>query len=270
MKALGLIMLLLMTACAAKHELPPQPVTNPYQARAEGLARAGVDALDREQWSRAQALFEKSLQAATLADDQGLMSLALYNLGRAQAVRGDVKAARTAFQQAIKQADATHDAVSMRRAALALALLEEQGSSENKELASADLLRVPDSFPIDVHLAAARLAEIRHQSDLAEHAYGRVLEMAGRDRSGLTYAARAHLGLVDLARSEAGPDGVVKDSAWRHLNQAIGLLRRVGGPRLMLQALNLAAEMEADPARRQQWQERAAAVQQALHKAHSE
>lgn len=270
MKALGLIMLLLMTACVAKHELPQTQVTNPYQARAEGLARAGVDALDREQWNRAQTLFEKSLQAATLADDQRLMSLAWYNLGRTQAVRGDAKAARTAFQQAILQADAIHDVVSMKRAALALALLDERGAFQDKELASADLLRVPDSFPIDIHLAAARLAEIRHQSELAQHAYERVLEMAGQDRSGLTYAARAHLGLVALARSETAPDGGVKDSAWKHLNQAIGILRRVGGPRLMLQALNLAAEMETDPTRRQQWQQRATAVQQALHQARSE
>ena len=270
MKSFGLIILLLMTACAAKHELPQTQVTNPYQARAEGLARAGVHALDREQWNRAKMLFEKSLQAATLADDQRLMSLAWYNLGRAQVVRGDAKAARTAFQQAIRQADAIQERVSMKRAGLALALLDEQDSSQAKGLPSADLLRVPDAFPIDVHLAAARLAEIRHQFELAQHAYGRVLEMAGQDRSGLTYAARAHLGLVGLARSQAAPDGVVKDSAWMHLNQAISLLRRAGGPRLMLQGLNMAAEMEADPIRRQQWQQRAAAVQQALQKAHSE
>jgi len=269
-KAFGLMILLLVTACAAKHELPQTQVTNPYQVRAEGLARAGVDALDREQWNRAQTLFEKSLQAATLADDQRLMSLAWYNLGRARAVKGDAEAARTAFQQAILQADAIQDVVSMKRAALALALLEERGPSENKEPASTDLLRVPDSYPIDIHLAAARLADIRQEYRLAQYAYGRVLEMAGQDRSGLTYAARAHLGLVESARSEAAPDGLVKDSAWRHLNQAIGLLRRVGRPRLMLHALNLAAEMETDPARRQQWQQRAAAVQQALLKVRGE
>jgi len=269
-RALGLIILLLMTACAAKHELPQTQVTNPYQTRAEGLARAGVHALDREQWVRAQMLFEKSLQAATLADDQRLMSLALYNLGRAQAVRGDAKAARTAFQQAIQQADVIQDRVSMKRAGLALALLDERDLSVPKNSGNGELLRVPDSFPIDVHLAAARLAEIRHQSELAQHAYGRVLEMAGQDRSGLIYAARAHLGLVELARSEAGPGEAVKGSAWKHLNQAISLLRHAGGPRLMLQALNLAAEMESEPVRRQQWQQRAAAVRQALQKARSE
>jgi len=263
-------MLLLMTACAAKHELPQTQVTNPYMARAEGLARAGVHALDREQWNRAQMLFEKSLQAATLADDQRLISLAWYNLGRAQAVRGDMKAARTAFQQAIRQADAIQDRVSMKRAGLALALLDERDLSEPKAPAGDDLLRVPDSFPIDVHLAAARLAETRHQSEQAQRAYGRVLEMAGQDRSGLTYAARAHLGLVELAHSQTASDEVAKNLAWKHLNQAIGLLRRTGGPRLMLKALNLAAEMETDPARQQQWQQRASAVQQALQKARSE
>jgi len=269
-RTLGLILLLCMVACATRHEPPQTQVTNPYQARAEGLARAGVDALGREQWKSAQMLFEKSLQAATLADDERLMSLGWYNLGRAYAASGDTTAARAAYLQAMRQADEVHDAVNRQRAGLALALLDERDSTEGKVAESDNLLEVPDSFPIDVHLAAARLAQLRHQSDLARHAYGRVLELVGQDRSGFIYAARAHLGLAELIRSKAALDGVTENSAWKHLNQALDLLRRAGDPRLMLQALNLATEMETDPIRRQVWLQRASAVQQALQKAHSE
>jgi tetratricopeptide (TPR) repeat protein len=269
-KIFTLIVLLLMTSCAARHESPQVQATNPYQVRAEGLARSGVDALGREQWERAQMLFEKSLQAATLADNQRLMSLAWYNLGRARAAGGDINQARQAFIQAIRQADEAQDAVSRQRAGLALALLDGPASPAGNEPASIDLLRVPDAFPVDVHLAAARLAYLKHQPELARHAYGRVLEKAGQDRSGLTYAARAHLGLTQLVREQAAKDGAGDDAAWKHLNQALDLLRRSGEPRLMLKALYLAAEMEANPVRRQQWLQRAKAVQQALQKTHKE
>jgi len=269
-KAIALIFLLLMTSCAARHEPPQVQATNPYQVRAEGLARSGVDALGREQWKRAQILFDKSLQAATLADDKRLMSLAWYNLGRAREADGDAEKARAAFLQAIQQADQAQDAVSRQRADLALALLDAHDSAADKVAVSTDLLRVPDSFPVDVHLAAARLAYLEHQSELARHAYGRVLAMVGQDRSGLTYSARAYLGLTELAREQAAMDGVGEEAAWKHLHQALDLLHRSGEPRLMLKALHLAAEMEANPTRRQQWLQRAKAVQQALQKVHKE
>jgi len=264
------LFLLLLSACVGRHEPQQAEVTNPYQVRAEGLARSGVDALGREQWKRAHMLFEKSLQAATLADDQRLISLAWYNLGRARGAGGNAEEARAAFLQAMRQADEAQDAISRQRAGLALALLDEHDPAAGKVPAGADLLRVPDSFPVDVHLAAARLAYLKHQPELARHAYGRVLEMAGQDRSGLTYAARAHLGLSELARDQAALDGSSEDAAWKHLNQALDFLHRSGEPRLMLKALNLAADFETNPARRQQWLQRGKAVQQALQKMHIE
>jgi tetratricopeptide (TPR) repeat protein len=235
-----------------------------------------VDALSREQWKSAQMLFEKSLQAATLADDNRLMSLGWYNLGRARAADGKVREASAAYQQAILQAEKAKDAISRQRAALALALLEQtsvEKQANHVSGASNSLLNVPESFPVDVHLAAARLAYLRQKPDMASKAYGMVLKKAGQDRAGLIYAARAHLGLAQISRDEAVREEGAKagaDSAWKHLYLALDFLHRAGEPRLMLQALNLAAEMEADPARQQQWQERAAAVQQALHKARSE
>jgi len=261
----------MLSACAGPHKAQQLEVTNPYQVRAEGLARSGVDALSREQWKSAQMLFEKSLQAATLADDNRLMSLGWYNLGRARAADGKVREASAAYQQAILQAEKAKDAVSRQRAALALALLQQP---EGSDAAVADsLLNVPESFPVDVHLAAARLAYLRHQPDMANKAYGMVLNKAGQDRAGLIYAARAHLGLAKILRGEeVHAKGATAEThpAWKHLHQALDLLHRAGEPRLMLQALNFAAEIEVDPVRRGQWTQRAAAVERALREAHTE
>jgi len=271
-RAFGLCLLLLVTACAVHKEVQSSPaVTNPYQARAEALARSGVDALGRGKWSAAQMLFGKSLQAATLADDERMISLAWYNLGRARAGGGDASGARSAYQQSMRQAGKAHDRVSFRRAGLALALMDQARTSDSsgqEKVPVEDLLDVPDSFPVDIHLAAARLAWLRGKPELARQAYGRVLVMAGPDRSGLIYAARAHLGLARLSSGETGPDSAA--AAHRHLDRAFELVHRAGEPQLMLQALNLAADMEADPARRQQWLQRAEALRRALKEAHAE
>jgi tetratricopeptide (TPR) repeat protein len=258
-----------MAACVKHQEPIPPQVTNPYQARAEGLARSGVAALDRGQWKTAQTMFAKSLQAATLADDGRMIALAWYNLGRARAGGGDLPGARAAYQQSRRQAEKVQDAVNRQRAALALALLEHGMPREGQGDVQEDaLLVVPASFPVDVHLAAARLAWLRGKSDLARKAYSRVLAMAGPGRYGRIYAARAHLGLARLIAAESGQDAIT--AARRHLDQAIELIHRAGEPRLMLQALQLAADMEPDPALRQAWQQRAAAVRKALHEARSE
>ena len=269
MRIFALCVLLLMVACVKHHEPMPEQVTNPYQARAEGLARSGVAALGREQWKTARMMFAKSLQAATLADDGRMIALAWYNLGRARAGGGDVQGARLAYQQSRQQAEKAQDAVNQQRAALALALLEHGMPSDGKGGGQEDaLLVVPASFPVDVHLAAARLAWLRGKFELARKAYSQVLAMAGPDRYGRIYAARAHLGLARLMAAESGQDAAT--AAHRHLDQAIKLIHRAGEPRLMLQALQLAADMETDPALRQLWQQRAAAVRKALHEVRTE
>jgi tetratricopeptide (TPR) repeat protein len=258
----SVLILMLLTACAAHRETVRESIPNPWQSKAEDLTRSGVNALDKGQWKNAQGLFEQSLQAATLTDDEQLMSLDWYNLGQAHVAGGNGQAARAAYRQAILLADGVKDAVGRQRAALALALLEEGAAVQDKaEDVSADavLLKVPDYFPVDIHLAAARLATIRHQPDLARLAYDRVLRMAGKDRSGMLYSARAHLGLAELASADHSTA-----DARKHLGMALNLLHRTGEPRLMLQALDMAANAEPDPTRRQQWLERASAVRRIL------
>jgi len=266
----GLIALLLLAACAHRVDAPQQQVNNPWQKQAESLARTGLGAMDREQWSVAGMMFEKSLQAATLANDDQLIALGWYNLGRARASAGHTSTARHAYLQAVRQADAAGDAVNSRRAGLALAMLN-QSTQHGEGLPHADdLLEVPADFPVDVHLAAARLAMLRGEAGVARQAYDRVLGMAGKDRSGLLYAARAHLGMAELeyqlVSRQADAQGG-SSAAWLHLNKAMQLLNRAGQPRLMLQAVNLAAVLETDAARRLAWQQRAEALRSALQAA---
>lgn len=257
MRALVLI-LMLLTACAAHRETVLESIPNPWQSKAEDLTRAGVNALGRGQVKNAQRFFEQSLQAATLADDERLMSLDWYNLGQSHVAAGNDQAARAAYRQAFRLADGVKDAVGRQRAGLALALIEDDPIVQDKaEEGSTDdaLLKVPESFPVDIHLAAARLASMRHQPDVSQLAYERVLHMAGKDRSGMLYAARAHLGLAELALAHhSGVD------ARKHIGMALNLLHQTGEPHLMLRAMDMAANVEADTIRRQQWLERANAI----------
>jgi len=280
LRATGLIVLLLLAACAHRSEAPSVQVNNPWQKKAESLARSGLGAMDRGQWSVAGMMFERSLQAATLASDDQLIALGWYNLGRARASAGNIASARHAYLQAVRQADAAGDAVNSRRAGLALAMLNQaMPGGENQPHVDA-LLDVPAAFPVDIHLAAARLAMLRGQAGAAREFYARVLGMAGKDRAGLLYAARAHLGLAELesqavSRQTVAPQAVSRQTdsqsgnaaAWLHLNRAMDLLGRAGQPRLMLQAVNLAADLETDTRSRLAWQQRAEALRSALHKA---
>lgn len=256
MRFLAVVCMMLLSACAPRHA-PEQPrVDNPWQMKAESLARSGVAAMDRERWGLARSMFERSLQAATLAGDRQLMALDWYNLGRAKAAGGDVDAARRAYERAAEQAGESGDAVNEMRASLALALLQ-SGDIPNP----GGMPEVPAAYPIDIHLAAARLAALRGRADAARRAYAQVLGKAGKDRTGLLYAARAHLGLAEL---EAGGD------AWPHLNAAMALLRRAGQPHLMLRALHLAASLETDAERRRAWEQRQEMLRKALDASHAE
>ncbi|MDQ6965575.1 MAG: hypothetical protein Q9M23_01475, partial [Mariprofundaceae bacterium] len=245
-------------------------VNNPWQKKAESLTRSGLGAMDKGQWSVAGMMFERSLQAATLASDDQLIALGWYNLGRARASAGNLALARRAYLQAVRQADSTDDAVNSRRAGLAIAMLNQAlPGGKNQPFADA-LLDVPATFPIDIHLAAARLAMLRGQAGMARESYARVLGMAGKDRSGLLYAARAHLGLAELEYQtffRQANSQRENAAAWQNLNKAMDLLSRAGQPRLMLQVVNLAVALETDADRRLAWQQRAEALRRALHTA---
>jgi len=282
---LVLPLMLLLSACAGHHAVPPEAVQNPYQLKAESMARAGVSAMGRGQSARAVTLFEKSLKAATLADHAPLISLAWYNLGRARSAAGDASGAVNAFRQAAGKAAKAGDAVGRKRADLALALLETdpalRGVAATGE--SSDLiLRVHDDDPVDVHLAVARLAVAKSvaqpgrtvmYADIASHAYMRVLEKAGTDRAGLIYAARAHLGLARMGSQSGGKssgDSASQAGPAGHLSQAMALIHRAGEPGLMLEALSLAADTETDPQKQEAWLKQANELRQALKPSSSE
>ncbi|MDQ6986995.1 MAG: hypothetical protein Q9M25_04235 [Mariprofundaceae bacterium] len=248
------ILLLLATGCAGHHAPQKAEVRNPYIEKAELLNKNGVFALRQRHPARASRLFSAALQAATLADDAHWMALSGYNLGRAQAAAGDKAAAQLAYQMAIKQAEASADPVNLMRARLALALLGgEFGDGVALQSVAAD-------FPIDIHLAAGQLAALRDRQDMAQHAYARVLALAGEDRAGLLYAARARLGLAGLARKSG--DIYLAQSEVRTV---LSLLHRAGAPLLTATALRFAAGLEKDSPRRRVLLQRAEDISRVLN-----
>jgi len=251
--AVAAVLMLLAAGCAG-HQTPQKvEVRNPYIEKATLLNKNGVAALQQRHPARASRLFNAALQAATLADDAHWMALSGYNLGRALAAAGDKAAAQLAYQMAIKQAEASGDSVNLMRVRLALALL-------GGEIAdSLPVQSVADDFPIDIQLAAGQLAGLRNQQDMARHAYARVLALAGEDRAGLLYAARAHLGLAGLAR-QAGDMQI----AQAQVTTALALLHRAGAPLLTAKALRFAAKLEKDPSRRRVLLQRAEDISRAL------
>jgi len=254
--AVAAIILLLATGCAG-HQTPQKAeVRNPYVEKAELLNKNGVFALQQQHPARASKLFSSALQAATLADDAHWMALSGYNLGRAQAAAGDKAAAQRAYQTAIKQAEASGDSVNLMRVRLALALLDGKFGD------GVALQAVADTFPIDIHLAAGQLAALQDRQDVARHAYARVLALAGADRAGLLYAARAHLGLAGLAR-KSGDIFLAQNE----VTTALGLLHRAGAPLLTAKALRFAAGLEKDSLRRRELLQRARDISRALNEA---
>lgn len=253
---LPVLLLALLPACATRQAAQPE-VNNPWKSRAESLARSGVAAMGRGRMHSAEQFFQRSLQAATLAGDRQLVALDWYNIGRARAASGDAQGARAAFSEALAQARSSGDAVNMQRAGLALAMLDASSAGTAGDDA---LLQVPENFPVDVQLAAARLAVLHGKPELARHAFERVLALAGPERSGLLYAARARLGLARLAHASGDPT-----AAAAQLNSAIALLRRAGDPPLLRQAMLLAAQLAPDAALRALWKQRADDIGRALH-----
>ncbi|MDX8391579.1 MAG: hypothetical protein R8K53_03300 [Mariprofundaceae bacterium] len=236
----GLVALMLfMAGCAGHHAVQQEAAHNPYVEKAEQLNKNGVAALQKSHPAKAGRLFAAARQAATLADDASWIALSGYNMGRAYAAEGDNAAAETAYQKAMQAATAAGDGINLMRIRLALALL---GSDVGDKLA---VQFVADDFPIDVHLAAGQLAVMQDRQDIAQHAYARVLALAGEDRAGLLYSARAHLGLADLARAS---DDVQMARAEGRL--ALALLHRAGAPELTAQALRFIAGLEKDLPRR--------------------
>jgi tetratricopeptide (TPR) repeat protein len=98
-----------------------------------------------------------------------------------------------------------------------------------------------DEYPVDVHLAAARLAQKQNRRHVAKQEYELVLKKSSKFRPGLLYRGQAHLGLAMLARAEQD-----KQRAIQQVKASIVLLREVGSPRLLAHALLFYGQLDAD------------------------
>ncbi len=243
-------MMILLTGCAGHHVSQGVQVNNPHIEKARRLNRSGVVMLGQQHPVRASSFFGEAIKAATLADNAHWVALSWYNLGRARATENDKNTendkdgARHAYQKAMAVAEAAGDAVNVMRARLALALLDDDVQDMD------GLMAVDKTFPVDVQLAAGQLAAEYDLTIVSEQAFERVLVLSGKDRAGLLYAARAHLGLAGLAMAT---DAVV---AARQTKSALVLLHKIGAPRLMKQALQLAAKLEPDAQKKQSLMQR--------------
>jgi len=248
-----LVAAILLASCGGGHRnAVDEPVQNPYVKQAKTLTDAGVSAMQRERWDYARNVFKRALKAAQLTDNPRLVAKEWYNLGTAHAASGQYQKALHDFNEAQAIAERANSPVIAIRARLARALLPGQaGAWQPNVLAT--------KYPADVHLAAARLAQKQKRPDVAKQGYHLALKKSGNSRLGLLYRAQAHLGLAMLAH-----EGQDTAGAKREVEEALGLLRQVGSPRLIAHALLFYGKLEIPASERRQLLQRALVIYQAL------
>jgi len=250
---LGCGLLLLLSGCGGNTK--PPVVENPYEQQMQELTSNGVLAMRRESWVAAEHSFTRALQAAQLTADPVLIAHAWYNLGMAYVAEGRLREGDEALLHAEGLASRHHLSDEYERARLNRALLAvKQG---HKAWQPPPL---PRQMPVDVHLAAARLAGLQGRMDTASEEYQLVLRSADKhSAAGLRYRAEAHLGLARLALKQHQPLEAMKRS-----EQALEVCRQVGVPRLTAQALMLKAGLTNDPTVRLDSLERVRGIYHAL------
>jgi len=216
------------------------------------LAEAGIAAMQGERWDYARNVFARALKAAQLTDDPRLVAKQWYNLGAAHVATGDRQEGLRDFHAAQVIAERAGDSVMTIRIRLARALLPGQANTWQPDALSA-------KYPVDIHLAAARLAQKQKRYHVAKQEYHVVLKKRGTSRMGLLYRAQAHLGLAMLAREE---QGVAR--AKQEVEASLGLLRQVGSPRLTAYALLFYGGLEIPANDSRQSLQRALVIYQAL------
>jgi len=243
----------LLASCGGSHRnAADEPVQNPYVKQAKALTDAGVSAMQRERWDYARNVFKRALKAAQLTDNPRLVAKEWYNLGTAHAASGQYQKALHDFNEAQAIAERANSPAIAIRARLARALLPGQAGAWQPNVLAA-------KYPADVHLAAARLAQKQKRPDVAKQGYHLVLKKSGNSRLGLLYRAQAHLGLAMLAHEGQNTAG-----AKQEVEEALGLLRQVGSPRLIAHALLFYGKLEIPASERRQLLQRALVIYQAL------
>jgi len=246
------LLLLLLAACGggAKQTV----IENPYAEKMKELSRNGVAAMEKERWEIAETSFDRALQAAQLANDPALIARAWYNLGMLHVSAGELEKGAVTLKQAESIALQHGLTVSQARSQIALALLNQRRgvAAWQPELLSA-------TMPVDLHLSAARLAQLQGRDGVAYQEYGFVLKKAGNERSGLFYKIEAHMGLALMAEQKQDHKTAKKEAAL-----VLKMSREIGAPRVAAHALLLQASLTQDVAEKRDDLQDALAIYKAL------
>ena len=246
------LLLLLLTACGGGGK--QVVVENPYAEKMKELSRNGVAAMQRERWEIAETSFDRALQAAQLANDPALIARAWYNLGMLEVSEGELAKGAVTLKQAEGVARQHGLIVSQTRSQIALALL-----NQRRGVAAWQPELLSSTMPVDLHLSAARLAQLQGRDGVAYQEYDVVLKKAGNERSGLLYKIEAHMGLALMAEQK-------KDlkTARAETETVLSMSRKVGSPRVAAHALLLQASLTQDVAERRDDLQDALAIYRAL------
>jgi len=247
-----LTVLLLFSACGGGgQKFVPE---NPYVERMKELSRNGVSAMQRERWDVAEKLFERALQAAQLANDPNLIAGAWYNLAMAYVSSGDAQKGGELLMRASSVASRHQLDIDRMRAEVALALLYQK---QGKEAWRPDVLG--SSYPEDIHLSAARLAQLQERYDVARREYEFVLRKRDSSRSVMLYKVEAHMGMALLAEQLGD-----RTTAKNEIENVLKKSREIGAPRLAAHALLLSAKLGGNAVLKQDSLRDALAIYRAL------
>jgi tetratricopeptide (TPR) repeat protein len=247
-----LVALLLISGCGGSGQ--KYVAENPYAERMKELSLNGVAAMERERWDVAEKLFDRALQAAQLANDPNLIAVAWYNLGMLHVSSGDGEKGSEVLKKAVKVAVQHHLQIDRIRAEIALALLNQR---HGEKAWQPEVLEA--ALPEDIHLSAARLAQLQDRFDVARREYEFVLRKRDSNRAIMLYKVEAHMGLALLAH-QLGNFVEAKKETENVLKKS----REVGSPRIAAHALLLSAKLDPDEASKQDSLQDALAIYQAL------
>lgn len=232
----ALLLSLFAASCAGSSTSKPEPIGNPYAERARVFINGGMLALQEERWLLAEREFSQALLSAQLADDLSLIGQCWYNLGSVRVALDQRLEAETAFRRAWELARQQADPLLGTRARLALTMIKLRAGEQADATDLEQLLS--SSWPTDIYLQAARIAQLQQQPELAKKAYEEALKGRGKTRSALKMRAEAHMGLALLARS-AGE----MNEAHRQADQALVICHDIGAARLTAHALLLKGQL---------------------------
>jgi len=234
---LALLLVAMLGACGSGSKQKTTEPENPYNKRAANHIHNGLAAMQDERWTSAEASFARALKSSRLADDTDLIIQSWYNLAVVHTAMKNNNAAEQAYQRVIELARRYQKNIMKIRAQLALALLQQRTGTVTEinfpEQFPSSLFK-PGNWPADIHLQAARLAQLLGQKNLAEQAYQAVSLKKGNQRILQKMKAEAHMGLALLAKTDNN-----HPLAWEEAEQSLFFCRNIGAPRLTAHALLL-------------------------------